>query len=63
MPRCILFTMYVFYDTGWTLILVARFMLTLSKQIKLVDPSHEWKHEGFFFVYQSDMPMILSRKK
>lgn len=32
-------------------------------QLKLVDAAHEWKYENYFFIYQSDMPMILSRRK
>ncbi|KAF2768767.1 cytochrome P450 [Teratosphaeria nubilosa] len=30
--------------------------------IKLVDPEHKWKYHDAWFVYQWDMPMILSRR-
>ncbi|KAI9897728.1 hypothetical protein N3K66_007584 [Trichothecium roseum] len=36
-------------------------LLTLF-DIKLADPDHEWKCENYWFVYQSDMPMIITRK-
>ncbi|ORY65879.1 benzoate 4-monooxygenase cytochrome P450 [Pseudomassariella vexata] len=31
--------------------------------IKLVDPEHEWKYHNAWFVYQWDMPMIITRRR
>lgn len=43
----------------WSLSLL---LITWLSQIKLANPDHEWKCENYWFVYQSDMPMIITRK-
>lgn len=35
---------------------------TNSRQINLVDPAHEWRHCSSWFVYQLDIPTVISRR-
>ena len=59
-------TLYYTFDVSYldALLFVSVFANWLTQtQLHLVDPKHEWSYRNAWFVYQSDMPMTITRRK